>query len=118
MRIYVAKHTPYRLLIFGALLVKVFGADVLKTAGFTTCLANPDIEITGLDVQYDRSASTVSFNVAGTSPKEQKVSAKLIVSAYGKQVYQKEFNPCDNDTKVTQLCPGELKPCFKYRILY
>ena len=32
--------------------------------------------------------------------------ATLIVNAYGKEIYKKPFNPCDEGTKVDQLCPG------------
>lgn len=97
-----------RTLIFGALPVGVFGTDVLKTTGFTTCLDNSSITVTNLNVAYDRVAGAVTFDVAGTSSKEQNVSAVLTVNAYGKQVYIKEFNPCDTDTKVDQLCPRKI----------
>lgn len=93
--------------IFGALPVGVFGTDILKTTGFTTCLDNSTITVTNLNVSYDRVAGAVTFDVAGTSSKRQNVTAALTVTAYGKQVYQKTFNPCDKDTKVDQLCPGK-----------
>lgn len=97
-----------RTLIFGALPVGVFGTDVLKTTGFTTCLDNSTITVTNLNVAYDRAAGVVTFDVAGTSSKQQNVTAALTVTAYGKQVYEKTFNPCDTDTKVDQLCPGKV----------
>lgn len=96
-----------RTLIFGALPVGVVGTDILKTTGFTTCLDNSTITVTNLNVSYDRVAGAVTFDVAGTSSKRQNVTAALTVTAYGKQVYQKTFNPCDTDTKVDQLCPGK-----------
>lgn len=34
------------------------------------------------------------------------LQAILNVTAYGKQVYTKTFNPCAADTLVQQLCPG------------
>lgn len=99
-------------LIFGALPVGVFGTDVLTTTGFSTCLDNSTITVNNLNVQYDRVAGAVTFDVAGTSSKQQNVTAALTVSAYGKQVYQKTFNPCETDTKVDQLCPGKhLRVC-------
>ena len=58
-----------------------------------------------MNIQYNRQTKQVTFDVAGTSEKEQKVTASLVVTAYGKQVYQKDFNPCDKDTLVQQLCP-------------
>ena len=97
-----------RLLTFAALLAGALGADILKTSGFTSCLENSAIQVTNLNIQYDRSTSAVTFDVAGTSAKVQNVTASLTVSAYGKQVYTKDFNPCDKDSKVDQLCPGRL----------
>ncbi|KAL8972870.1 MAG: hypothetical protein Q9183_000297 [Haloplaca sp. 2 TL-2023] len=83
----------------------VLAADVLKTSGFTSCLDNSDIKVTKLDVEYDRSKSSITFDVAGTSAKIQNVTASLTVTAYGKEVYTKDFNPCDTDTYVEDLCP-------------
>ena len=99
----------YRLLrisVLGALLSQVIADQILKTSGFTTCIDNSDITVQNLDIQYDRQTTQVTFNVAGTSAKEQKVLASLYVSAYGKQVYQKDFDPCDAASRVDQLCPG------------
>lgn len=95
-----------RTLILGALPVGVFGTDILKTQGFTTCLNNSTITVKNLDVEYNRAAGTVTFDVAGTSAKRQNVTASLLVSAYGKEVYKKDFNPCEKDTEVPELCPG------------
>ena len=81
--------------------------DVLKTTGFTTCMADSDITVTALDIQYDRTTQQITFDVAGSSSKVENVTAALYVTAYGKQVYQKSFNPCDEGSKVDQLCPGE-----------
>ena len=66
---------------------------------------NAEITVQQMNIQYDRQNNQVTFDVAGTSDKQQKVTASLVVSAYGKQVYQKDFNPCDQATLVTQLCP-------------
>ena len=87
----------------------VLGSDILKTNGFTACINNPLITVNKLDIQYDRSTAAVTFNVEGSSSQIQNVTASLTVTAYGKQVYQKAFDPCDNATNVEQLCPG--KPC-------
>lgn len=97
-----------RLLLGAALPAVVLAGDVLTTNGFTTCLNNASIEITKMDVTYNRKTNKVVFDVAGTSTAEQKVMASLVVSAYGKEVYSKSFNPCDEDNKVDQLCPGQL----------
>ncbi|KZF20101.1 DUF907 domain protein [Xylona heveae TC161] len=93
------------LLAVGILPVRVLAGDVLKTSGFTSCLSDSDITVEKMNVQYDRSANVVTFDVAGSSAKTQNVTASLSISAYGKQVYQKEFNPCDANTHVEQLCP-------------
>lgn len=95
------------LLFFSALPARVLGGDILRTSGFTTCLASSAITVDKLDVQYDRSVNAVTFDVSGSSSKQQNVTASLTVTAYGKQVYQKDFDPCAEDTKVQQLCPGE-----------
>jgi azurin len=85
----------------------VLAADVLKTNGYSSCLSGPsDIKVNKLDIQFDRSSKKIVFDVSGTNEKEQKVMAKLIVNAYGKEVYNKPFDPCDEKTKVDQLCPG------------
>ena len=81
--------------------------DVLSSSGFTSCLTNGTVNVSKANVQFDRSTGVVTFDVAGSSSKEQDVLASLVVTAYGKQVYQKDFNPCDAATKVDQLCPGE-----------
>ncbi|EON67864.1 hypothetical protein W97_07361 [Coniosporium apollinis CBS 100218] len=93
------------ILLLGALPLGVLGADILETHGFSTCLDSSDIKIQKMNVKYNRATNKVVFDVAGSSAKEQKVMAKLTVLAYGTEVYKKEFNPCDEGTKVTQLCP-------------
>jgi hypothetical protein len=85
----------------------VLAGDVLKTNGYSSCLSGPsDIKVNKLDIQFDRGSKKIVFDVSGTNEKEQKVMAKLIVNAYGKEVYNKPFDPCDDATKVDQLCPG------------
>lgn len=80
--------------------------DTLKTNGFSSCLDSSDIIVNNLDIEFDRDTKKIKFDVAGVSQKEQKVMAVLIVNAYGREVYRNEFNPCDEDKKVDQLCPG------------
>ncbi|KAL9070930.1 MAG: hypothetical protein Q9161_004572 [Pseudevernia consocians] len=91
--------------LLAALTVIVSANDILTTTGFTTCMANSDITVTALNIQYDRTTQQITFDVAGTSSKVENVTAALYVTAYGKQVYQKNFNPCDESSKVDQLCP-------------
>ncbi|KAL9130318.1 MAG: hypothetical protein Q9217_001457 [Psora testacea] len=91
--------------VLGALFTYALGNDILKTSGFTQCIDGSKIEVQNLDIQFDRQANQLVFDVAGTSTEEQKVMALLSVSAYGKELYSNEFNPCDAATKVDQLCP-------------
>ncbi|EUC49844.1 hypothetical protein COCMIDRAFT_32853 [Bipolaris oryzae ATCC 44560] len=80
--------------------------DILQTNGFSSCLDGPsDIEVNKLDIKFDRSTKKVTFDVSGTNEKTQKVMATLTVAAYGRNVYNRTFNPCDGDSKVDQLCP-------------
>lgn len=85
----------------------VLASDVLQTSGFTNCETGSSIDVKNVDITYDKSAATVTFDVSGTSSKEQKVMATLNVTAYGYQVYSSTFNPCSNDTYVEQMCPGQ-----------
>lgn len=82
--------------------------NVLQTSGFTNCQTDSAIRVNTVDIKYDKSAETVTFDVSGTSSVEQKVMATLNVTAYGFSVYSNTFNPCSDDTYVKQLCPGEL----------
>src|SRR4051794_4399983 len=91
-----------------ALLSGVLGSDILKTNGFSDCSNNSTITVNNVDLQFDRSTNLLTFDVSGNSAKEQAVTATLTVTAYGVQVYQKSFDPCDAATKVDQLCPCKL----------
>ena len=94
--------------LFAALTSIASANDILTTTGFTTCMADSDITVNILNIQYDRTTQQITFDVAGTSSRIENVTAALYITAYGKQVYQKTFNPCDEGSKVDQLCPGEL----------
>jgi hypothetical protein len=107
-------------ILLGILSTTTLANDVLKTDGFTTCADNPEITVNALNIQFDRSTKQITFDVGGTSQKVQNVTASLIVTAYGNQVYQKDFNPCDEGTKVAQLCPGKRLTglCLRSSIAY
>ncbi|RPA93737.1 TRP-domain-containing protein [Choiromyces venosus 120613-1] len=91
-------------LLFSALgALPVQATDVLETNGFSTCLATSDIKVDKMNVKYDRANSFVTFDLAGSSTREQKVKAVLTVTAYGKQVYEKTIDPCVQG--IAQLCP-------------
>ncbi|KAG0636574.1 hypothetical protein HOY80DRAFT_891153 [Tuber brumale] len=92
------------LLLFSALgALPVQATDVLETNGFSTCLATSDIKVDKMNVKYDRANGVVTFDLAGSSSREQKVKAVLTVTAYGKQVYEKTIDPCVQG--IAQLCP-------------
>ena len=57
-----------------------------------------------LDVTYDKTTRQILFDVAGESKEVQNVTATLIVSAYGREVYKNDFSPCD--TGMVEMCPG------------
>lgn len=86
--------------------LRVLGADILKTNGFSICQDDSDIKVERLNLEFDRSTKKIVFDVAGSSAKEQKVMATIIVKAYGKEVYRNKFNPCEGENQVDQLCPG------------
>lgn len=87
---------------------RCFASQILKTTGFSTCLTDSVITVQNADVEYNNDNKTVTFNVAGISTVKINVTAVLNVSAYGKQVYQNSFNPCDSKTFVSRLCPVPL----------
>ncbi|KAF1985374.1 DUF907 domain protein [Aulographum hederae CBS 113979] len=91
------------LLLLGALPAGVFATDVLKTDGFSTCSNNTDIQVTKMNMEYNRGSGQVTFDVEGTSAVEQDVTAAIVVTAYGKEVYRKDFDPCDSG--IRPLCP-------------
>lgn len=87
------------------LLSGALAADILKTNGFSNCITNSQINVNNVDISFDRSSNQITFDVSGTSDETQDVTATLIVTAYGVQVYNNTFDPCAADTKVEQLCP-------------
>ncbi|KKK24424.1 DUF907 domain protein [Aspergillus rambellii] len=99
--------TPLALLLALGLLLpaQIYATDTLSTDGVSTCLADSDIQVTKLQITYSRSTRELTFDVAGTNSKIQNVTATLSVTAYGRDVYDREFNPCDDDNYIAQLCP-------------
>lgn len=98
-------------LVSTALLQTALAADVLTTDGFTNCgNGTSTINVQKIDISFDKSTSQVTFDVAGSSSQQQEVTASLVVLAYGIQVYANSFDPCDDSTKVDQLCPGMRSP--------
>lgn len=97
----------FSLLASSFLVTRTLAADTISTNDVSTCLTGSDIEVNELSVTYTRSTREVVFNLDGTSKKVQNVTASLTVTAYGNQVYSKDFNPCDSNNYVAQLCPGK-----------
>ncbi len=91
--------------VLALLPARSYAADTLSTGSLSTCLADSDIQVQKLDINFSRSTKKIAFDVAGTNTKEQNVTATLSVTAYGNEVYTKEFDPCDNTNHVDQLCP-------------
>ncbi|KAI0478534.1 hypothetical protein GGR56DRAFT_326750 [Xylariaceae sp. FL0804] len=83
----------------------VLADQILATSGFTNCDSDSDIVVNNVNIKYNNNDKTVTFDVSGTSTKEQNVSAVLAVTAYGQDVYTNKFKPCDESTYVEQLCP-------------
>lgn len=87
------------------LATRTIAGDILTTSGFSDCGSDASIKVDKIDITYNNANKTVMFDVAGTSTKEQNVTAHISVSAYGNEIYQRSFNPCDDSTYVQQLCP-------------
>lgn len=88
-----------------AIVPQALAGDTLSTSGFNLCMNDAAINVQKMDVTYTRSSGVVVFDVAGTNAKEQKVEAAITVTAYGNELYSKEFDPCGDDIHVEQLCP-------------
>jgi spore coat protein U-like protein len=91
-------------ILLAALPTFVLGADTISTSGYSVCLDDANVQVTTLEATYNRNTRVLNFNVAGSSSKEQNVTATIVVSAYGQEVYNKSFSPCDND--MPEMCPG------------
>ncbi|KAH8179915.1 transient receptor potential (TRP) ion channel domain-containing protein [Sarocladium implicatum] len=83
----------------------VVAEDILKTVSFRACGNNTDITVNRADISFNADTKVISFDVSGSSAREQNVTAVLQVSAYGNDIFSNEFNPCDKGTFVEQLCP-------------
>lgn len=93
------------LLACTALLPSVYGDSILRTNGFSDCGGDGSINVEKVDISFNKGSSKIDFDLQGTSEREQEVTATLVVEAYGIQVFEQEFDPCDDATKVEQLCP-------------
>lgn len=101
------------LLAATAILPSVYADSVLKTDGFNDCGGDGSIKVNKVDISFDKGSNKVDFDLQGDSDKEQEVTASLVVEAYGVKVFEQDFDPCDDATKVKQLCPRKW-PYFKF----
>lgn len=83
----------------------VVADSILETSGFRNCKSDAAIKVTKVDIQYNNDNKSITFDLAGTSTKQQKVEAFLEVTTYGNSIYSNSFNPCDDATFVKRLCP-------------
>lgn len=100
----------FPLLVSSFLVARTLATDTISTNEVSTCLTSSDVEVRELSVTYTRSTREVVFNIDGTSKRVQNVTASLTVTAYGNQVYSKDFDPCSSENYVAQLCPGTYHP--------
>ena len=94
------------LLIVATGLQQALGGDVLSTNGYSKCLDTEAIKITRMHIEYDKATNMMNFDVGGISTRTQNVTAQLTVTAYGRQIDAKTFNPCEEGIRL--LCPGKL----------
>ncbi len=84
--------TTVALLASAALVPQVLGGNILHTSGFTNCgSSNATVKVNNVDISFDKSNKQITFDVSGSSTQEQKVTAELIVTAYGINVYSNTF---------------------------
>lgn len=96
-------------LLLTTLPVSVSADQVLSTNGFVSCLSEEStIVVNRFDIAYSKESAAVTFDVSGTSTKVQNVTAVLNITAYGTSIYHNTFNPCDSDTYVSAICPGQV----------
>ncbi|KAJ5972429.1 uncharacterized protein N7479_002347 [Penicillium vulpinum] len=88
-----------------AIVPQALAGDTLSTDGFNLCMSDSAINVQKMDVTYTRSTGVVVFDLAGTNSMEQNVQASITVTAYGNEIYSKEFDPCGNELHVEELCP-------------
>jgi hypothetical protein len=92
--------------MLSALPARVLAGETLSSSGYSMCLNDPNIQVERLNVTYNRHSRLITFDVAGKSTTELKVTVDLVVTAYGQEVYTRSFNPCDiNDINMPQICP-------------
>lgn len=89
-----------------ALLPRALGDQTLVTTSFINCESDDTIKLDTVDITYNNDVKSVTFNLAGSSDKEQNITASLVVTAYGNTVYSNHFNPCEAKNYVEELCPG------------
>ncbi|KAG5989271.1 hypothetical protein E4U54_004382, partial [Claviceps lovelessii] len=91
--------------LLGLMTTQVLGDHILRTSGFSDCGSDPSVTMDKINISYDNDKKFVSFDIAGSSTKQQNVTAVLTLTAYGNTVYSNSFNPCDKNTYFERMCP-------------
>ncbi|KAK9366057.1 hypothetical protein V1509DRAFT_649053 [Lipomyces kononenkoae] len=77
----------------------------IGTSTFYTCdNINATIIASNFSVSYSQQTKNITFDIAGTSEEQQNVTATIFVSAYGKNLFNYTFDPCDYN--IGPLCPA------------
>lgn len=80
----------------------------LRTIGHSiSCMSDATVSIRQLHVHFNSDNLTVSFYVSGTSRSTINIIADLQLTAAGNVVFARHLDPCDDETFVSELCPGE-----------
>ena len=97
------RYQPLIWMAWATISIPAYAGNILRMDRFKTCQVDSSIKIEKLDISFDRANKKIRFDVGGNSIREQKVIAKLPVIVYGKEVYSKDFNPCEES--IFQLYP-------------
>ncbi|KAK9240447.1 hypothetical protein V1525DRAFT_394987 [Lipomyces kononenkoae] len=82
----------------------VLADATIGTSTFYTCdNINATVIASNFSVSYSQQTQNITFDLAGTSVEQQNVTATISVSAYGKNLFNYTFHPCDYGIKP--LCP-------------
>ena len=77
---------------------------MLLSNSLNPCSKNPGFTATLFDVVLTPDNKTLTYNINGISSISGKVTAELNIIVYGKVIFNKTINPCD-DPSLVSLCP-------------
>ncbi|CAI6053694.1 unnamed protein product [Clonostachys chloroleuca] len=92
-------------LVAGLLASGVVADRIIETSGFKMCSDESYIKVQKAYISYNHDKGSISFDVSGSSSGSRYVSAELEVVAYGRNIYNNEFDPCSEANFIEQLCP-------------